>query len=57
MSYNYNGRQIRIVPPVHLISVNNKCVVVNHESGLSKLTFSTPTDVKSFLHWLGQAKS
>ncbi|WP_448550313.1 hypothetical protein [Thalassotalea fusca] len=52
MSYTHNGQQIRIVPPVHLISVNKKHVVVNHDSGLSQFTFTTPADVKSFLTWL-----
>jgi len=54
MSYTYNGQQIRIVPPVHLISVNNKRVVVNHDSGSSQLKFSTSNETKSFLQWLMQ---
>jgi len=56
MSYNYNGQQIRIVPPVHLISVNKRRVVVNHDSGLCQLTFTTPAEVKSFLNWLSPNK-
>lgn len=54
MSYTYNGQQIRIMQPVHSISVNHNRVVLNHLSGLSSVTFLNSLDTKKFLSWLAQ---
>jgi hypothetical protein len=55
MSYTYNGQQIRVMPPVHSISVNQKRVAINHDSGLSYVTFSNSSEIKKFLCWLAQS--
>ncbi|WP_193408716.1 hypothetical protein [Thalassotalea crassostreae] len=52
MSYNYNGQQIRIMQPVHSISVNKNHVVIKHACGLSDVTFTSSSDFKVFLNWL-----
>ncbi|MGJ8693393.1 MAG: hypothetical protein ACSHW0_13030 [Thalassotalea sp.] len=55
MSYTYNGQQIRVMQPVHSISVNQKRVVINHDHGLSSVTFSNSSEIKEFLTWLAQS--
>lgn len=55
MSYTYNGQQIRVMHPVHSISVNHNRVAVNHDNGLSYVTFSNSLDIKKFLSWLSKS--
>ena len=55
MSYIYNGQQIRIMQPVHSISVNKNNVVINHAQGSSNVDFSSSTDFKAFLCWLSES--
>ncbi|WP_286232451.1 hypothetical protein [Thalassotalea sediminis] len=52
MSYLYNGQQIRIMQPVHSISVNKNRVVVNHVKGTSNIRFANVSECKAFLTWL-----
>lgn len=52
MSYTYNGQQIRVMQPVHSISVNHNRVVITHENGLSDVTFSNAIETKAFITWL-----
>ncbi|WP_426358646.1 hypothetical protein ACPUVO_19830 [Pseudocolwellia sp. HL-MZ19] len=52
MSYNYNGQQIRVMQPVHSISVNQNRVAIKDGHGLSYVTFSSSSDFKQFLSWL-----
>lgn len=55
MSYIYNGQQIRIMQPVHSISVNKNHVVINHAQGSSNVDFSNSIDFKEFLCWLSES--
>jgi hypothetical protein len=55
MSYTYNGQQIRVMQPVHSISVNNNRVAIKDNRGLSYVTFSNSSDFKQFLCWLAES--
>ena len=55
MSYTYNGQQIRVMQPVHSISVNNNRVAIKDGSGLNYVTFSNSSDFKLFLSWLAES--
>lgn len=52
MSYNYNGRQIRIMHPVHSISVNNSHVAFSDKCGSKRTRFASALDAKVFIKWL-----
>jgi hypothetical protein len=52
MSYIYNGQQIRILHPVHSISVNNKRVVFADKCGQKNTKFDNAVDAKLFVNWL-----
>ena len=54
MSYNYNGQQIRVMQPVHSISVNQNRMAIKDEHGLSYVTFSSSSDLKQFISWLSR---
>ncbi len=55
MSYIYDGTQIRIVRPVHSISVNKQNVVVTDKTGSTRVKFANVNDSKQFLTWLYQS--
>ncbi len=57
MSYTYNGTQIRIVHPVHSISVNNHNVVFADLSGHKKAEFANPLEAKAFVAFLIDSKT
>lgn len=54
MSYTYNGQQIRIMQPVHSISVNKNHAVINHARGSSNVSFTNSSDFKKFINWLAE---
>ena len=55
MSYTYNGQQIRVMQPVHSISVNKNRVAIKDGGGLNYVIFSNSSDVKSFISWLAES--
>ena len=52
MSYTYNGQQIRILHPVHSISVNKKSVVFADKRGQKNTKFESAIEAKQFVNWL-----
>lgn len=52
MSYLYNGSQIRIVHPVHSISVNKQSVAFADKLGQKNTKFANPSEAKQFVQWL-----
>ena len=52
MSYVYNGAQIRVVQPVHFISVNKQTVAFADKCGQKNSKFANASDAKQFVTWL-----
>jgi hypothetical protein len=52
MSYIYNGAQIRVVQPVHSISVNKQNVAFADKCGQKNNKFANASDAKQFVSWL-----
>jgi hypothetical protein len=52
MSYLYNGSQIRIVHPVHSISVNKQSVAFADKLGRKNTKFANASEAKQFVQWL-----
>lgn len=52
MCYTYNGQQIRILHPVHSISVNKKSVVFADKCGQKNTKFDSAVDARQFVNWL-----
>jgi hypothetical protein len=52
MSYTYNGTQIRVMQPVHHISVNKHNVAFADQCGQKMGSFSNTKEAKRFVSWL-----
>ena len=49
MSYLYNGSQIRVVHPVHSISVNKQSVAFADKQGRQSTKFANAIEAKQFV--------
>ncbi|GAC31346.1 hypothetical protein [Paraglaciecola polaris] len=55
MSYLYNGSQIRVMHPVHSISVNKQSVAFADKEGRQNTRFANANEAKQFVKWLVNA--
>ncbi|WP_171022280.1 hypothetical protein [Thalassotalea litorea] len=52
MSYQYNGQELHVAPPVENVSVNNNKVIFTDHNGAKALKLNSSVDTHKFLDWL-----